>query len=565
MGNCKKRSSLIDLMKNTNDSRLMNKCRLSSLGLFLGLQLLVFASLCCTNEAVATAPPTLNFADCLSAPNNAQIKPIPKGDVSKIVYQQNNANPTFTSVLDDYVRNLRYNTTSTPKPAMIVTPLTEDQVPAVVVCAKASGIEMRIRSGGHDYEGVSYVSYAKTFMILDMFNLRSVDVTIDQKGAGSAWVKAGAYLGELYYRISEKSRVHGFPAGVCPTVAVGGHLSGAGYGNMLRQYGVSVDHVVDARIVNANGEILDRKGMGDDLFWAIRGGGGASFGVILAYKIELVAVPEKVTYFRVEKMVEENGTAVVIEFQKAVRSMDSRLFVRLLVQPSTTANKNKTVKITAIALFLGNKIEAVKEAKKELPSLGLNETECVEMSWIESVVKWANFKDNAAEPQDLLSRVPEDPIKYGKRKSDYVETAIPEEGLRTLWNKIQGGEVGMVFNSYGGKLTETSDNATAFPHRSNTLFKIQYSVSWENGTDTEANLKQAKDLYQFMTPYVANPRRAYLNYRDLDIGTNQKQQSDVFGSMYFRDNFKKLVQIKKQVDPQNFFRYEQSIPLSATH
>ncbi|MCI09782.1 reticuline oxidase-like protein, partial [Trifolium medium] len=70
----------------------------------------------------------------------------------------------------------------------------------------------------------------------------------------TAWIQTGAQLGEVYYRINKKSEIHGFPAGVCPTVGVGGHLSGGGYGNMMRKFGLSVDNVIDAQIIDVNGK-----------------------------------------------------------------------------------------------------------------------------------------------------------------------------------------------------------------------------------------------------------------------------------------------------------------------
>lgn len=245
-----------------------------------------------------------SFLQCLTSQSH------PSERVRNIVYSHSNS--SYTSVLQAHIRNARFSTISTPKPAIIVTPLKESHVSAAVLCSKKIGsFQLKTRSGGHDFEGRSYVS-DKPFFILDMFNLCSVSVNISDQ---SAWVGSGAILGELYYKIWEKSRVHGFPAGICPTVGIGGHISGAGYGNMVRKYGLSVDHVVDAKIVDVNGKILDRKGMGEDLFWAISGGGGASFGVILAYKIKLVHVPETVTVFKVERSLEQNATDIVYKWQ----------------------------------------------------------------------------------------------------------------------------------------------------------------------------------------------------------------------------------------------------------
>ncbi|KAI9185821.1 hypothetical protein LWI28_011028 [Acer negundo] len=207
-------------------------------------------------------------------------------------------------------------------------------------CAQRHGLEMKIRSGGHDYEGLSYISKSNKvpFFLLDMFKLRYIDVDLESE---SAWVQAGATLGEVYYEISERSRIHGFPAGVCPTVGVGGHLSGGGYGNMMRKYGLSVDNIIDAKVVDVNGIILDRKSMGEDMFWAIRGGGGgASFGVVIAYRIKLVQVPETVTIFRVEKTLEENATESVYAWQEIAHKLHEDLFIRLILEVETVLRQD---------------------------------------------------------------------------------------------------------------------------------------------------------------------------------------------------------------------------------
>ncbi|GLJ10299.1 hypothetical protein SUGI_0125680 [Cryptomeria japonica] len=107
----------------------------------------------------------------------------------------------------------------------------------------------------------------------------------------TAQVESGATLGQLYSAIANKTSLYGFPAGVCPTVGVGGTLSGGGLGLLARKYGVSADHVMDGLLADANGKLVDRKGIGEDVFWALRGGGGGSWGVVVAWQIRLVKVP----------------------------------------------------------------------------------------------------------------------------------------------------------------------------------------------------------------------------------------------------------------------------------
>ncbi|XP_027089331.2 berberine bridge enzyme-like 21 [Coffea arabica] len=497
-----------------------------------------------------------NFAYCLTRNG------IPSNQISKILYSPSNA--SFSSVLDAYVRNKRLNTPTTRKPSIIVTPLQVQHVQAAILCTKGTGLQLNIRSGGHDFEGLSYVSDVP-FIILDLFNLRSINV---DTATETAWVQAGATLGELYYRIWEKSNILGFPAGLCPTVGVGGHISGGGYGSLLRRYGLTVDNVLDAQIIDVNGRVLDRKAMGEDLFWAIRGGGGASFGVVLAYRIRLVRVPEIHTVFNVQKTEAENATDVLYKWQNVADKINNDLFIRVLVQPITGKVKGqKIIRLTFMGHFLGDANRLISVMNTGFPELGLKRSDCLETSWIDTMLWWYNYKIGTAK-EVLLSRA-YDQLIFLKRKSDYVQNPIPKDGLVSLFKKmVQLGKTGLVFNPYGGRMSEIPENETPFPHRAGIIFKIQYSVNWEDADPNLINqyVGEARNLYSFMTPFVSkNPRQAFLNYRDLDIGTtdngkNRYNEGQVYGVKYFKNNFDRLVKVKTMVDPQNFFRNEQSIP-----
>jgi len=217
----------------------------------------------------------------------------------------------YESILESSAQNWRFLASDTNrKPSAIVTPTSESQIAETVKCAYRYGLELRTRSGGHDYEGMSYVSddIEHPFVVIDLQRLRSIDV--DAEGR-TAWVQAGATVGEVYYNVFNKTNGNaGFSAGICPTLGVGGHISVGGIGAIMRKFGVAADNVVDAKVVGIDGRVLDRSGMGEDLFWAIRGG-GASFGVIVAYKLQLVDVPPIVTTFSIYRNLSQNATQLV--------------------------------------------------------------------------------------------------------------------------------------------------------------------------------------------------------------------------------------------------------------
>ncbi|PON50321.1 FAD linked oxidase, N-terminal [Parasponia andersonii] len=155
-----------------------------------------------------------------------------------------------------------------------------------LVCRKRSGLQLRIESGGHDYEGLSYTTSASPFLVLSPGNLRTIVVDLEKN---TTWVEAGATIGELYYKIVEKSPVHGFPAGVCP---------------MLRKYGLAADQIWKARIVDANGRVLDRKSMAT------------------------------VSVFSLEKRLDKDSTKLVHKWQYVSPMFDENLYVRVIVESS---------------------------------------------------------------------------------------------------------------------------------------------------------------------------------------------------------------------------------------
>ncbi|KAK7368718.1 hypothetical protein VNO80_10747 [Phaseolus coccineus] len=505
--------------------------------------------------------PHQNFVQCLyNYPNITN-------SISNVVYTQTNS--SYSYVLDLTIQNRRFSNSSS-KPLVIVTPLDVTQILATIICSQRHGLQIRTRSGGHDYEGLSYVAEVP-FVLLDLSNLQQIAVDEESR---TAWVQSGATLGELYYRISQKSKTLGFPAGVCASVGIGGHFSGGGYGLMMRKYGTAADNVIDAHIIDVNGNLLDRQAMGEDLFWAIRGGGGASFGVIVDWKVKLVPVPSTVTVFNVSRTLEENATEIIQKWQLVANKLDERIMIRVDISRVNSSQHGKlTIQASFVSLFLGGVEDLIPLMQNSLPELGLDRNDCKETSWIGSAVfiNAVLIGTSGNEPPETMLNRTQIYLGKGKGKSDYVSQPIPVEGLQGLWRLLYDAKVEnfqLQFAPYGGRMYEISESEISFPHRSGYIYHIHYGVIWQEEGDeiAQRHMNFIRKVYKYMEPYVSNsPRAAYVNYRDLDIGVNNNgytsyTQAKIWGLKYFNNNFKRLARVKTKVDPDNFFRNEQSIP-----
>lgn len=493
--------------------------------------------------------------------------------------------PTYTSLLYYASKNPRWSNSTAQHPFLIAAPRKESEIRSVILCAKFFGHRVRVKSGGHDYEGLSFRS-ASPFIMIDLSSLNRTTIDLEEE---TAWIQTGVTLGQLYYEIARKSKTHAFAGGLYPTVGTGGHISGGGIGTLTRKYGLASDNVLDARVMDANGAILDRETMGEDLFWAIRGGGGASFCVILAWKLKLVRVPEKVTAFTFRRRLEPGNLHLIQKWQNNAHKVFDDLFIRVLVM-GTVKNFFVTEKIVQVlynGLFLGPADELVPLLNNTFPEFDLRiedcfsepvgniscperpciKKECFQWPWIRSVLYFAATKPD--DPLEILLQTRINKGRFNKGTSDFLKAPIPDEGWKMIHEMMLSDDSPMmILDPLGGKMDEISEEETPFPHRKGNLYNIQYLSYWGVNSKNESrkHIKWIRDLHKKMKPYVAqSPRTAYLNYRDLDLGRNDHNcsynRAKIWGEKYFKGNFKGLARVKGKVDPSNFFRNEQSIPV----
>jgi FAD/FMN-containing dehydrogenase len=175
-------------------------------------------------------------------------------------------------------------------PALVARPLDAADVRTAVRWGVSHGVRLRARCGGHSYAGYSTQPGG---VVLDLRRLRGVRV--DQRNRTTT-VGAGSQLIDVYAALA----AHGLtvPAGSCPSVGVAGHALGGGMGLAARQWGLTADNLLEARIVTADGRLRTVNRRSDpNLYWALRGGGGGNFGVVTSFKFRVHEVPRTVAAF----------------------------------------------------------------------------------------------------------------------------------------------------------------------------------------------------------------------------------------------------------------------------
>jgi hypothetical protein len=456
-------------------------------------------------------------------------------------------------------------------------------VKKAIADARAAGVGVRIRSGGHQHEGMCS---ANGVLLIDVTSINSFQ--FEEGRPGRVWIGAGLALADIYVELWRRG--YYFPGGACGDVHVGGLTQGGGWGFGLRQFGLTCDSLIGAEIVTADGRIyqIPRPGYPEDqkLLQALRGGGGGNFGVITRFCFRL----HPMTYGYVDVSVTWGDAQLPGDSLDQLlkrwmnvfpRDEDHRLttFMRLLVAPSGTNDR---------LLLSGRYLGSIPNAQRTLDKLLKGQPPPRVITYTLSPPRppkqkgamrldrreWERMREQmgthpgyqpgpvlsgaaAGASMDLTSTCAGVPFRH-KISSAFVRRQVNPNlvpALTALIRKTTPVLPSAVARQYvslhclgGAAFDERLPSAYAFRDRA---VLLQYQAWWQAG-DTRRDkpcIAWIENFRKTMTPYTDG---AFINFVDRDIPLEE----------YYKDKLPQLlVDVKRQWDPGDFFKFEMSIPL----
>ena len=424
-----------------------------------------------------------------------------------------------------------FNAMIDKRPALIARCETPDDVAAAIRFARDHDLPFSVRGGGHNWGGLASVDEG---LVIDLSPMKAISVDPATKtvrvGAGCVWGEVDAATGPHNLAV---------PTGIISTTGVAGLTLGGGHGYLTRRHGLTIDSLVSAKMVLADGsQVTASADEHPDLFWAIRGGGG-NFGVVTEFKFHAHPL----------------DTIVGGPTFWAIEDSDELLAIYREWLPSAPRNVS--------GFFNWHTIPPVAEAFPEELHLRLvcGIVWCIDASDEEAEKAMAPFL-SAVEP--LLHGVGRMPIAglnsafdglYGPgdqwyARADFVR-AIPDEAmnLNREWNaKMPTFKSGSHVYPINGAVNDVAPEDTAFSFRDANWSQVFIGVD-PDAANAAALKEWVVHYWEALHPYAAGG--AYVNFM-MDEG--QERVRATYGA-----NYPRLQQVKAEYDPENVFRVNQNI------
>ena len=426
-----------------------------------------------------------------------------------------------------------YYTSKDKFPIAIVFAQNTTDVQNAIKHARCTNTSIRIRSGGHNHEAFST---GTDVILIDVSEMKALKI---DKEKGIAAIEPGINNLELYTRLYDEGLTH--VGGTCSEVGLSGLVLTGGMGPLLRRVGLTCDSLVSIDIIDAKGTLLHatKDNEHKDLFWASQGGGGGNFGVVTKMELKVYPVAD-ITWFNIGWNWNDPVEQVLTTWQNFFSKQDRNFFshLDLWAKPFPEEKLNKKP-IKALGYFWGTTEEAKKQLQPFL-SIGAPSVVIEKVTWMKAI------EDIEESTAVFLTDKP----TY-KSTGTFVRNTLPKEGVELIINTLKDSKsplLNVLFFTMGGATAEVAPDATAYYWRPDNFF-INLSTQWLNAGDANAYKTEIASLREKLAPftegnYVGNPDPNHKN----------------FMVEYYGKNAERLQCIKKKYDPDNFFKFEQSIP-----
>ena len=424
---------------------------------------------------------------------------------------------------------------------------TRDDVARCVDFATSHAMPLSARSGGHSYGGYSSCDG----LVIDVSRLNTISV---DTSANTVTIGAGAQLIDVYNVVGNNDRL--LPGGSCPTVGIAGLTLGGGIGVFGRKYGLTSDNLLSVGAVTADAShVTADNSEYSDLLWACQGGGGGNFAVATTFDFAIHTMPQ-VTLFTLQYPWSSAAT-MLGAWQQWVAAMPDELWSNCLL--FSQGESGYLAQVGGVLCGSPSQLTSLLSPLKSsiaTPPLAsfLDSDDYIEAMQIEAGCSGLTIAACHQSPGGTLSR------EAYSAKSSYVDAVMSDaqvalnvEAVVNLKGHAPTIGGGLAFDAYGGAINRVASDATAFVHRDK-LACIQATYSWSQYTES-SQIAAGQAWLEWLGANVFDPTSgAYQNYIDPTL-TNWE-------SAYYGSNLKRLVKLKSKYDPDDAFRFAQSIPLS---
>lgn len=417
------------------------------------------------------------------------------------------------------------------RPGLVIRALGASDIRTAVNFARDNGLLISIRGGGHQIAGHAVQDGV---LLLDLSCMKSVHV---DPNARRARVEPGATLGD----VDRETQAHGLalPVGINSTTGIAGLTLGGGFGWITRKYGLTIDSLISADVVTADGEMLRASAdENSELFWALRGGGG-NFGVVTSFEFMLHKVGPEVTAGLIVHPLEA-AAGLLVEYQSIIDTAPDELTVWVVMRKAPPLpflpEEWHGREVLIFAVCLCEETDAGKRTLDALRALGDPIAEAIGPN---PFVGWETAFDPLLEPGARNYWKSHDLVSLPTEVTDAVISAV---------QNVPSPECEVFLAHVGGAMSRINANATAYPQR-DSHFIMNVHTRWRESGDDDKCQSWARALFDNVTPFAVGT--AYVNFIPED---EPDRISDVYGS-----NFDRLVQAKKCYDPENLFRINHNI------